>query len=474
MESENLVAVVWVDSELPVRILTPSVINRVIPDRSGDQLALVTSWGVFTLNFCDGSVRQLLLVESPGDRRNYIADGVWSDSGTRLALTVFDYSSNRCQLRELEISRGNIQLRARGLADADRLAVLYYEGDSALIVAERALVDSSAPFSFWRLVPGRVGKVPLTAEQIRSGAFPLMSYSVPADGVIELESLGMPVRRLKLQSGGKIESVKFAPDFRHIAYVHSDGSRRSLWLVKTDGSENRQLPVAGPYVWQTDGSGLIIAHQDSIVQVALDGRVRYLFSLTGFTVTAIVPAPEGSRLLVELKQADTDLVAIVEPDSAHFRIVGNGYQSRWLNDYRACFRTATGFGRYDLSSGDLRIVNLITSGFAPEWLDDTTIIFAAGTGIYRTLGTELKVQYPEQRQWWCVNVNTGRMWQFLGEFSGISPSGDRAGPITSPDRRLKVWIGDAGQRNGPNRPAVYVSDVEGSGERIVAGPWTNY
>ncbi|MEN9979447.1 MAG: hypothetical protein ABIK38_03765 [candidate division WOR-3 bacterium] len=419
-------------------------------------------------------MRQLLLVDEPGDRRNYIEDGVWSGSGTRLALTVFDYSSNQFQLRELETDRGMLRSPGAVAADADWLAVLYYEGDSALVIAERPRADSAAPVSFWRLVPDRNRKEPLTAEQIRSGAFPLISYRVPAEGEIELESLGVPVRRLKLQPGGEIESVKFAPDCRHIAYTNFDGSRRTLWLVKTDGSGNRRLPGAGPYAWQADGSGLLIFHKDSIVHFGLDGRVKYLFSLKGFEVSAIVPAPEGNRLLLELIQADTGLVAVAEPDSAHFRIIGKGYQPRWLNAYRACFRTATGFGRYDLTSGELQMVNLITSGFAPEWLDDTTVIFAAGTGIYQTTGTRLEVKYPEQRQWWCVNVNTGRMWQYPDAFRGGSAPAVRKGAVISPDRRLKAWIGDAGPRNGLNRPAVYVSDVKGGGRRIVAGPWTNY
>ncbi|MEO0022505.1 MAG: hypothetical protein ABIJ93_01410, partial [candidate division WOR-3 bacterium] len=154
--------------------------------------------------------------------------------------------------------------------------------------------------------------------------------------------------------------------------------------------------------------------------------------------------------------------------------IGKGYQPRWLNAYRACFRTATGFGRYDLTSGELQMVNLITSGFAPEWLDDTTVIFAAGTGVYQSAGTRLEVRYPEQRQWWCVNVNTGRMWQYPDAFRGGSAPAVRKGAVISPDRRLKAWIGDAGPRNGLNRPAVYVSDVKGGGKRIVAGPWTNY
>ncbi|MEO0025263.1 MAG: hypothetical protein ABIK54_00665 [candidate division WOR-3 bacterium] len=474
LESGDVVVWVRVDSQLPVQILTPSVINRVIPDHSGEQLALVSGWGVFTLNFGDGSVRQLLLVDEPGDRRNYIEDGVWSGSGTRLALTVFDYSSNRFQLRELETVRGMLRSPGAEVTAADWLAVLYYEGDSALVIAERPRADSAAPVSFWRLVPDRNRKEPLTAEQIRSGAFPLISYRVPAEGEIELESLGVPVRRLKLQPGGEIESVKFAPDCRHIAYTHFDGSRRTLWLVKTDGSGNRRLPGAGPYAWQADGSGLLIFHKDSIVHFGLDGRVKYLFSLKGFEVSAIVPAPEGNRLLLELIQADTSLVAVAEPDSAHFRIIGKGYQPRWLNAYRACFRTATGFGRYDLTSSELQMVNLITSGFAPEWLDDTTVIFVAGTGVYQSAGTRLEVRYPEQRQWWCVNVRTGRMWPYPDTFRGGSAPAVRKGAVISPDHRLKAWIGDAGPRNGLNRPAVYVSDVKGGGRRIVAGPWTNY
>lgn len=469
-----MVAWVRVDSQLPVRILTPSVINRVIPDHPGEQLALVTGWGVFTLNFGDGSVRQLILVDNPGDRRNYIEDGVWNDSGTRLALTVFDYSTNRFQLRELETNSGILRSPGAVAADADWLAVLYYEGDSALVIAERPLADSAAPVRFWRLVPGSGTKAPLDAGQVKSGTFPLLSYSGPADGVIELESLGVSVRQLKLKPGAEIQDVKFAPDFRHIAYIHSDDSGRTLWLVKTDGSGNRQLPVAGPYAWWADGSGLIIACQESVVQAGLDGRVRCIFSVKGFTVTGIVPAPEGRRLLLELLRADTGLVAVAEPDSAHFRIIGRGYQSRWLDNNRVFFRTATGFGRYELSSGELAMVNLITSGYAPKWLDDTTVIFAAGTGVYQSAGTRLEVKYPEQRQWWCVNVNTGRMWQYPDALRSGSAPAVRKGQVISPDRGLKAWIGDAGQRNGLNRPAVYVSDVKGGGKRIVAGPWTNY
>ncbi|MEN9979448.1 MAG: hypothetical protein ABIK38_03770, partial [candidate division WOR-3 bacterium] len=45
LESGDVVAWVRVDSQLPVRILTPSVINRVIPDHSGEQLVLTTGWG---------------------------------------------------------------------------------------------------------------------------------------------------------------------------------------------------------------------------------------------------------------------------------------------------------------------------------------------------------------------------------------------------------------------------------------------
>lgn len=474
LESEDVIAVVRIDSQSPVRILTPSVINRLIPDQAGEQLAMITGWGVYGLNFADGSLRQLLLVDQPGDRRSYIEDGVWSGSGTRLALTVFDYASNRFQLRELEAERGLLRSPGAVAADADWLAVLYYEGDSALVIAEGASADSAAPVSFWRLVPGRGLREPLTAEQIRSETFPLLSYSLPAEGVIELESLGMPLRRLRLQPGGRIESVKLAPDFRHIAYIHSDDSGRTLWLVRTDGRDHRRLPVAGPYAWQPDGSGLIVADQEGLVQAGLDGRIKSLLSLEGLTVTAIVPAPEGNRLILELLQADTGLVAVVEPDSAHFRIIGRGYQPRWLNGNRILFRTATGFGRQDLNSGELRMANLITNGFAPEWLDDTTVIFAAGTGVYQSTGTRLEVRYPKQRQWWCVDVRTGRMWPYPEAFRGGSAPAVRKGAVISPDGRLKAWIGDAGGGDAPARPAVYVSDVKGGGRRIVAGPWSNY
>ncbi|GEM_PF-1987231 len=475
MPIEQVLITVAVDNPTDIRVLTPSAIYKLVPDESCRYWALVSYWGLFILDLRDGTISHPFLAFKPGDRRDYITDAIWSNSGDEILFTVFEYGPVVSTPYRLNLSTNQTSRIFPVDSDAipTRLKPLRWEKDSmVLFLAE----ESDHPGFTIRQVDIRTGKItPVSIEQVPKRLLPRLSVLAEGNGVLHIESCGARVRSLVPQSKGWLENAYLSPDSRFIVYTHRQDDERRTYLIRTDGTDNRLIECGEPYAWIGDGSGLLSYHQEFLKFTAINGKTSVICPINESAVNSIVPAPTGSWWAMELSlDKDRTVIALGNLDSSGYRLIGTGTAPQWLNSNHLLYHTPHGFATLTLQPFSHRTVKLLANGFYPTWHDDTTIRFFAGTSYYKWEQEKMTVHYPTTAACWFVNINTGRMWQAETTAVPVIPLRPDLTPASAPHQDLLAWFADLSSAGEPPRPAILIGNKSRTWQKVVVGPWTNY
>jgi Tol biopolymer transport system component len=124
----------------------------------------------------------------------------------------------------------------------------------------------------------------------------------------------------------QLRSLSVSPDGAWVAFLvafHTDPARNGMWLVRTDGSEQRQLDWFGAYAWRDGGSLVYLpfqpgaaSHEVWLYEVEKGASRRLIDATTAPIKIAqgdFTLAPDG-RTLVFVAAADLNLWALRLPE----------------------------------------------------------------------------------------------------------------------------------------------------------------
>ncbi|MCL5046621.1 MAG: Ig-like domain-containing protein [Actinobacteria bacterium] len=148
-------------------------------------------------------------------------------------------------------------------------------------------------------------------------------WSVPAQG-------GDP-RRLTKDAGRK-SAPAWSPDGKFVAYLAGDGEPKSLWIVREDGKEPRQLSAVatGAFAWAPGSDRIAFQAKKGITVVSLDKARETLIAEEVFGDPAW--SPDGSRILVLVKKGDgkTGTIRVMNSDgSAGIEVARDARSPAW-------------------------------------------------------------------------------------------------------------------------------------------------
>jgi dipeptidyl aminopeptidase/acylaminoacyl peptidase len=274
------------------------------------------------------------------------------------------------------------------------------------------------------------------------------------------------------------DDVQISPDGSRIAYIRishdimTDRARRNLWLVNSDGSDNRPLRSEaknfGSPRWSPDGKRLAYVS-------ALEGSpqlyVRWMDSGQTALLTNLVEAPNAiawspdgrSIAFTQLVPAEREPLAkppakpegaqwappVKVIDSVVYRADGAGYLK---SGYQHIFIvSAEGGTPRQLTDGNFNHEGPLS--FTP---DGGHIVFSANRGPDWE-------RDPQESNVFSVDIATQKLTQ-LTERKGPDNS-----PVASPDGRKIAYLGYDDKYQGYQVTHLYVMDADGGNQRLVTG-----
>lgn len=274
------------------------------------------------------------------------------------------------------------------------------------------------------------------------------------------------------------DDIQISPDGSKIVYVRmsydimSDRPRRNLWLINSDGTNNRPLRSEaknfGSPRWSPDGTRLayVSAAEGSpqlYVRWMDSGQTALLTNLTQGP-DSITWSPDGKSIaFTQFVTADKKPLATPPPrpdgaqwappvkvvDSMIYRADGAG----WLEPgYTHVFIvSAEGGSPRQLTDGEFNDDGPLS--FTP---DGKKIVFSANRGADRELN-------PRNSEVFTVDIATQELTQLTKR------GGPDDNPVVSPDGRKIAYLGYDDRFQGYQVTHLYVMDADGSNSRVVAG-----
>jgi dipeptidyl aminopeptidase/acylaminoacyl peptidase len=274
------------------------------------------------------------------------------------------------------------------------------------------------------------------------------------------------------------DDVQISPDGNRIVYVRvshdimTDRARRNLWIINTDGTNNRPLRSEAKNFssprWSPDGTRLAYV---SAAEGSPQLYVRWMDSGQTALLTNLVETPEAIAWSPDGKSiAFTQLVPAKEPplaappekpegaqwappvkviDSVVYRADGEGYLEA---GYQHLFIvSAEGGTPRQLTDGDFNDGGPLS--FTP---DSRRIAFSANRGADWE-------RDPQESEVFTVDIETQKLTQLT------SRDGPDNAPVVSPDGRKIAYLGFDDRLQGYQVTHLYVMDIEGGNVRVVTG-----
>jgi Tol biopolymer transport system component len=274
------------------------------------------------------------------------------------------------------------------------------------------------------------------------------------------------------------DDIQISPDGSKIVYVRvsydimSDRPRRNLWMVNSDGTNNRPLRSEAKNFmsprWSPDGTRLAYV---SAAEGSPQLYVRWMDSGQTALLTNLVEGPDAitwspdgrSIAFTQLVHADKKPLATPPPkpegaqwappvkvvDSVIYRADGAG----WLEPgfTHIFIVSADGGAPRQLTDGDFNDDGPLS--FTP---DGKKIVFAANRGADWE-------RNPQNNEVFSVDVATQQLTQ-LTQRAGPDNS-----PVVSPDGRKIAYLGFDDRFQGYQVTHLYVMAADGSDSRLVTG-----
>jgi acylaminoacyl-peptidase len=274
------------------------------------------------------------------------------------------------------------------------------------------------------------------------------------------------------------DDVQISPDGSRIVYVRvshdimTDRTRRNLWIVNADGTNNRPLRSEARNFtsprWSPDGTRLAyVSAADGSPQL----YVRWMDSGQTALLTGLVKAPDAIAWAPDGKSiAFIQLVPVIKPplatpptkpegaqwappvkviDSVVYRVDGAGYLE---TGYQHIFVvSADGGTPRQLTTGDFNHEGPLS--FTP---DNRSIVFAANRG-------DDWERNPQDSNVFSVDIASLTLTQLT------TRNGPDNSPVVSPDGRKIAYLGYDDRLQGYQVTHLYVMDIDGSKSRVVTG-----
>ncbi len=274
------------------------------------------------------------------------------------------------------------------------------------------------------------------------------------------------------------DDVQISPDGKHIVYVRishdimTDRVRRNLWMIDTDGTNNRPLRsesrnFSSPR-WSPDGTRLasVSAAEGSpqlYVRWMDSGQTALLTNLTeapesiawspdgkSIAFTQLVPADKAPLAVPPQKPEGANWAPPVKViDSMTYRVDGAGYLE-------------SGFQHVFIVSSDGGTARQLTEG---DFNDEGPLSFMPdGKRIYFSANRAAD---------WELNPQNSEIFGVEVETQALAPVTSRAGPdispVVSPDGKKIAWLGYDDRYQGYQVTHLYVMDLGGGSPRVVTG-----
>jgi dipeptidyl aminopeptidase/acylaminoacyl peptidase len=272
------------------------------------------------------------------------------------------------------------------------------------------------------------------------------------------------------------DDVQISPDGLQIAYVRvshdimTDRTRRNLWIVNVDGSNNRPVRSEAKNFssprWSPDGSRLAYV---SAAEGTPQLYVRWMDSGQTALLTNLVKAPNAIAWAPDGKSiAFTQLVPASKPplatppekpegaqwappvkviDSVVYRVDGEGYLEA---GYQHVFIvSAEGGTPRQLTAGDFNDDGPLS--FTP---DSQRIVFSANRG-------EDWERDSQESDVFSVDIASGQLTQLT------TRDGPDNAPVVSPDGRKIAYLGFDDRLQGYQVTHLYVMDLDGRNSRAI-------
>ena len=290
------------------------------------------------------------------------------------------------------------------------------------------------------------------------------------------------VKRLKSIDVFQLEyadDVQISPDGSRIVYVRvshdimTDRTRRNLWTINTDGSENRPLRSEAKNFmsprWSPDGKRLAYV---SAAEGSPQLYVRWMDSGQTALLTNLAQAPGAIAWSPDGKSiAFTQFVPSSKPplasppekplgatwappvkviDSVTYRADGEGFLDLGFN--HVFIVSAEGGTARQLTEGDFNDDGPLS--FTP---DSRSIVFSAN----RAADWE---RNPRESEVFSLDIASGKLTALT------SRAGPDNNPVVSPDGRRIAYLGFDDRFQGYQLTHLYVMDIDGKNARAVTAP----
>ncbi len=272
------------------------------------------------------------------------------------------------------------------------------------------------------------------------------------------------------------DDVQISPDGSRIAYLRishdimTDRTRRNLWMVNADGTDNRPLRSEARNFsqprWSPDGTRLAyVSSADGSPQL----YVRWMDSGQTALLTNLVEPPDAIAWSPDGKSiAFTQFVPVVKPplavpppkpegaqwappvkviDTVTYRADGAGYLESGFD--HVFIVSAEGGTARQLTDGDFNDYGPLS--FTP---DGKSLVFSAN----RAKGWELE---PQESNVYSVELATQKLTQLTAR------KGPDGSPAVSPDGRKIAYVGFDDKLQGYQVTHLYVMDADGKNPRVV-------
>jgi dipeptidyl aminopeptidase/acylaminoacyl peptidase len=274
------------------------------------------------------------------------------------------------------------------------------------------------------------------------------------------------------------DDVQISPDGSRIVYVRvshdimTDRTRRNLWIVNADGTNNRPLRsearnFSSPR-WSPDGTRLAyVSAADGSPQL----YVRWMDSGQTALLTGLVKAPDAiawspdGKAIAFIQLVPQEKPPLATPpkkpegaqwappvkviDSVVYRVDGAGYLETGFQHIFVV--SADGGTPRQLTSGDFNHEGPLS--FTP---DSKSVVFSANRG-------EDWERNPQDSNVFSVHIPSLALTQLT------TRNGPDNSPVVSPDGRRIAYLGFDDRLQGYQVTHLYVMDIDGKNSREVTG-----
>ena len=262
-----------------------------------------------------------------------------------------------------------------------------------------------------------------------------------------------------------------SPDGSSIAFMSDRGGANDLFVISTDGSDERQLTrtpeTEGNLAWTTDGKQILFSvfKDDNSRLYAIDPAGKNQRELANVAGRAPTLSPDGKRLVYMAGTWTATRLMVSTRDGSNARQITDGSSIAWNNHWSPDGKRIAFTGR-DNPQSELAVFVMRPDGSSRR---QVTHVPAAEGGaqwpVWSPDGRRLAIQVNSRSlkntaHIWTVDVATGAALKLAAH---DQPYLDET-PSWFPDGRRIAF-----QSNRTGRMEVWVMNADGSGARQVTG-----